>query len=33
MTLWPNNRAGVDAGRALLFASGRPRPGATQRGC
>ena len=28
----PNYRAGVDAGFALLFAIGRPRPGATHRG-
>jgi hypothetical protein len=27
-----NNRAGVDAGCAFLFAFGRPRPGTTQHG-
>jgi hypothetical protein len=29
----PNYRAGVDAGRPLLFAFGCPWSGATQRGC
>jgi hypothetical protein len=28
----PNNRAGVDAGRPLLFAFGHPRPGTTHHG-
>ncbi len=28
----PNHRAGVDAGRPLLFAFERPWPGATHRG-
>ena len=28
----PNYRAGMDAGRPLLFAIGRPWPGATDRG-
>jgi hypothetical protein len=29
---WPNERSGVDAGQAFLFAFLRPCPGATHRG-